>query len=264
MRKFLALVAAVAVVGSLAAVAYAAVTNKYAVTASTSPTKAGSSKRPVPIAVNFNYTVDEVEGKRPSAIRKYSIRFRGLIVNNNLFPSCTQAQLQAANGKTACAKAVVGTGRVENKAGAVNNESDRSIDCKLHLTVYNTRNRRGLLLLEGGPADKGYVATQQCPLEFGTSNGVIPVNYVRRGADTALEFTVPDNLLYPAGRTVVQNSVVKVTSKITRRTKRVRGKTRGYYESQGGCRKGKRTVVVVFTPESGPSGTASTNATCRN
>ena len=45
-------------------------------------------------------------------------------------------------------------------------------------------------------------------------------------------------------------------------TKRIKGKTRGYYEAIGGCKNGGRAIEVVFTPEEGAATTAQHKAKC--
>jgi hypothetical protein len=262
MRKLLVLVAVLAV-GVVAAVAYAqSVTNTYAVQAVVSPAKVGTSKKPTPVGLKFNYQVGEVNGNRPSPVTKYSILFKGGQVNTNVFPKCSQKQLQASGGKSKCSKAAVGSGSVVNNTGAANNPADKSITCNLALTVYNSGNNKGLLLLEGGPGQGG---NKECPIEFGTSNGVIPTNYVRKNGGTALEFTVPDSLLHPAPG--LDNSVVDTKSSIKKLTKtvKIKGKKRkvGYYESIGGCTGNKGTVLVSFTGENGQTQQATGNFPCK-
>ena len=254
MRK-LAIFAITGLMLALAAVAYAQVTNTYTVTASTNPTNAGTSKKPVPISVKFGYQVGEVNNNRPSPVKKYSILFDGLRVNTNSFPKCSASQLKAS--KAGCAKAIVGTGKVKNASGATNNPADKSIVCNLNLTVYNSGNNKGLLLLEGGP---GQPEDRECPIEFGPSNGTIPTNYARGTRGTALEFSVPQTLLHPLA--TLDNSVYDVKSTIKRLTKKVKGKTVGYFESIGGCKANRRTVTVTFTPEKGSTQKASSPAKC--
>ena len=256
MRKLVMLAVSVLVL-SIAAVAYAqGQTNKYEVQAKTSPTKAGKSKKPVPVAITFNFQVGEVNNLRPAVIEKYSIKFGGLRTNTNSFPGCSQSQLQAS--KAACEKAIVGRGSVRNNSGASDNPSDKSIACDLELTIYNSRNNRGMLLLEGGP---GQGEGRECPLEFGPANGIIPTNYVRSSDGTALEFSVPENLRHPLA--TLDNALYDSKSTILRRTVKRNGKTKGYYESVGGCRNNRRSVTVTFTPENGPSQRASTFAKCK-
>ncbi len=256
MKKVLLFVVALTLSVAAAAYAQSGQTNKYTVEASTSPTNKGSASKPVPVGIKFGYKVGTVEGTRPIPVKKYSIRFDGLRVNTNQFPGCSQAQLQAS--KARCVAARVGSGFVKNQSGASNNPNDKSIVCNLQLTVYNSKNNKGLLLLEGGP---GQPTQRECPIEFGTSNGVIPTNYVRSARGVALEFTVPQNLLHPLAS--LDNSVVDVNSTIARRTVRSGGKTVGYFESVGGCTNRRRTVTVTFSPERGPTSRASSPAACK-
>jgi hypothetical protein len=253
-KKVLSLATVLAV--AVAAIAYAQTqTNTYDVQANTSPKKAGTSKKAVPVGIEFNFQVGEANNLRPAVIEKYSIKFGGLRTNTNSFPGCTPAQLRA--DKDACDKAIVGSGFVKNNSGAVNNKSDRSVVCNLELTVYNSRNNRGMLLLEGGP---GQPENRVCPIEFGPANGIIPTNYVRSRSGSALEFTVPENLRHPLA--TLDNSLYDSKTNIKRMTVRRKGKTKGYYESIGGCRNGRRSVTVTFTPEDGPAQRASTFAAC--
>jgi hypothetical protein len=262
MKKVSVLAVLVALVVAAVAYAQGGVTNTYSVQAKVSPTKVGKPKKPVPVGLSFNYQVGEVSGNRPSPVTKYSILIVGGRVNTNAFPKCSQKQLQASGGKAKCRKAAVGSGSVVNNTGATTDPSDKSITCNLALTVYNAGNSKGLLLLEGGPGQGG---NKECPIEFGTSNGVIPANYVRKGGGTALEFTVPDNLLHPAPG--LDNSVVDTRSTIKKLTKTVgKGKKRrkiGYYESIGGCKANKGTVRVSFTGENGQTQNASASFPCR-
>ena len=253
-KKVLSLATVLAVVA--AAVAYAqSQTNTYDVQANTSPKKAGTSKKAVPVGIEFNFQVGEANNLRPAVIEKYSIKFGGLRTNTNSFPGCTPNQLRA--DKDACDKAIIGTGAVKNNSGATNNPSDKSVVCNLKLTIYNSRNNRGMLLLEGGP---GRPASEECPIEFGPANGIIPTNYVRSRTGTALEFTVPENLRHPLA--TLDNSLYDSKSNIKRLTRKRKGKTKGYYESIGGCRNNRRSVTVTFTPENGPAQRASTFAKC--
>lgn len=254
MRK-LAVLAVTGLMLAIAAVVYAQETrtNTYNVTASTTPRTTGSTKAPKPVGVKFNYKVGEQNNNRPIVIEKYSIRFSGLHTNGNSFPGCTAAQINAAGNDSGCPKgSAVGTGDVTNNVGAANNIADKSIVCFLKLTVYNSRNQKAALYLEGGPN-----ATPSCPTEIAVA---IDARFVRRGSATALEFTVPQSLKHPIAG--LDNAVIDVKSSIKRITRKVNGKTKGFFEARGGCKAGSRDVTVVFTPESGPSATAQTKAKC--
>jgi len=85
MRKMVIAVTAMFVL-SMAAYAYAQQENTYSVTAKTSPTRAGSKSKPVPVGISFGYQVGEASGNRPSPVKRYSIRFKGLRVNPGVAP----------------------------------------------------------------------------------------------------------------------------------------------------------------------------------
>jgi hypothetical protein len=252
MRKVALLGAAVAAVMLVsAAVVFAAQVNTYTVDGKTSPAKAGSKKKPVPIGLDFNYTVGEESGQRPSPVSRYTIGFYGMQSNGGLFPKCTAQEINAAQSDKGCAKgSLVGSGSVTNAAGATNNPADTSIPCNLGLRVYNAGQGKAAIYLFGNPP--------QCVIPISQA---IDARYVSAfgGKGQALQFSVPANLLHPVGG--IDNAVTNVQSTIKKLTKKSKGKTRGYYESIR-CQKGKRPIKVDFLTEAGQSSSASTNADC--
>jgi hypothetical protein len=254
MKKAVIAVAAMFVV-ALCAVAYAQQQNTYTVTGSTSPTRTGSSARPVPVSVKFAYTVGEAGNNRPSPVKRYSIRFTGLRVNTNAFPKCSASRLEN-RGPSSCPRgSAVGSGFITNATGAKSNPADKSIACNAALTVFNSGNNRAAIYVQGSPQQSD--PRRRCAIELAAP---IPARYVRRGSAMALEFDVPPSLLHPLP--TLDNAVTSVTSTIRRLTRRRRGKTVGYYESTGGCRNGRRAISVVFTPETGTPATQATTARC--
>ena len=251
MRK-IAVLAIAGLMLALAAVAYAqGQENTYDVSGKVSPAKAGSTKKPVPVSIDFGYQVGEVSGKRPSPVKKYSIRFKGLRVNTDPFPKCSTATLEN-KGPSSCPKgSEVGQGFIENATGAKDNTSDRSIECNASVQVFNSGHNKGNLYIKGSPSSTN--PKTKCAIELAAP---IPTKYVKRGQFTALEFEVPASLLHPLP--TLDNAVVSVTSKINKLVK----KGKGYYEAIGGCKGGKREVQVVFTPETGAEKTAKAFASC--
>ena len=250
---------------AVAAVAFAAQTNVYGVTASSSPTKAGTSTKPVGIELKFNYTVDEIDGKRPAAVKKYSIAFAGLRANGKFFKTCSADQINSTGDPatdSACpADALVGTGSVVATVGSDSDENDQSLNCYQSLKVYNAKNRHATLYLSAVTPPSGYGPPQKgdkyCVIPFGKA---IDATYVQKGNTTALEFEVPQTVLHnvPGFTTAVK----QVQSTIKKRYKTIQGKRRYYYESIGGCGPKGRAVTVTFTPETGLSQTAQTFAKC--
>jgi len=256
MRKVTALAAAVIAALVVAAVAQAAQVNTYTVTGKTSPAKPGSKKKPVPISLDFDYTVGEESGQRPSPVKRYTIGFYGVKSNGGLFPKCTAASINAAQSIANCPKgSIVGSGFIINASGSTSDPNDKSIECNLNLTVVNGGQGRAAIFLQGGPS----TIVQGKPCVIGISQA-IDARYVSfDGGGTALQFDVPANLLHPIGG--LDNAVVQVQSTIKKLTVKKGGKTRGYYESVG-CKGKQRPISVDFLSEAGQSVTATTNARC--
>jgi hypothetical protein len=239
---------------ALAAYAYAQdQQNTYEVTASTNPTRAGSSDNPVPISLKFDYKVGEASGKRPAVIKRYSIRFRGVRVNSSVAAVCRQSVLDREGASGCPSKSIVGTGFIQNATGATNNTSDKSIECNAALSVVNLGNMRASIYVEGDPNQSD--RRKRCAIALAAG---IPARFVNRGSENSLDFTVPESLTHPGGA-AISNAVVNVTSTIKRMTKN----GRGFFESRGGCVGGKRRVRVLFTPENGPTVTETATARCR-
>lgn len=251
MRKLAVLGAALAAVLALSAVALAAQVNTYTVTGKTSPAKPGSKKKPVPIGLNFDYTVGEQSGQRPSPVKRYTIAFYGMRSHGKLFPTCSAQRINAAGNDGGCPKgSLVGAGSVVNAAGNTADPTDKSIPCNLGLKIYNGGQGRAALFLYGNPPNCVITISQAIDARYVSAFG---------GRGQALQFEVPTNLLHPVGG--IDNAVVQVTSTIKKLRKRSRGVTHGYYESIG-CRRGKRPIQVTFLTEAGQTSSAGTDASC--
>jgi hypothetical protein len=253
MKKLAIAVTAMFVLG-LSALAYAQVTNSYTVTGSTSPTRSGTSKKPVAVSVKFGFDVGEVGGNRPSPIRKYSIRFAGLRVNSAAAPTCRSGR----KPDDCPSRSIVGTGFIRNATGARNNPADKSIACNAALSVINNGRNKATIYVEGDPNQSD--ARKRCAIELAAP---IPARFIRSsgGRAVTLEFTVPQSLLHPLP--TLDNAVTHVDSSIKKVTRKRNGKTQGFFESTGGCVNGKRNITVRFTPESGTPGTAQRLASCK-
>jgi hypothetical protein len=230
----------------IAAVAFAQVQNTYTVSGSVSPTKAGTKKKPVPVGLKFNYEVGEQGGQRPAVEIAYAIQIDGLQQNGAFFPKCTAAQINAANSDSSCpSSAKVGSGNVENIAGSSSNPADKSQTCHLDLTEYNGGKGLLTLYLSGG--------APTCPLSISQA---IQARVIKNSRGIAIRFSVPPSLAHPIPG--FDNSVVQTTTSLSKK----KAKGRGYLESVGGCKGGKRAISVTFTPETGSPVTESTASSC--
>jgi len=248
-------IAAVAVL-ALSVAAYAAVVNTYSVTGSTSPTKAGTKKKPVPIKLTFNYKVGEQSNQRPSPVKAYKIQFDGLVANTKPFKSCTADFINASGGDTGCNKsAAMGSGNIQAYVGPTNDPSNKSLFCYLALTFYNAGKNHAALYLKGDPGAAD--ASKKCVTGISQA---IDATFVKNSKGTSLNFDVPPTLLHPIAG--LDSAVFNVGSTINKRTAKVKGKTVGFFQSIGGCKKHKRNIAVTFVPETGSPAVAKTNAKC--
>ena len=285
MRKFLiAAVAAVSVL-AVAAVAYAA--NVYTVDGSTSPRGKGTPGKPLPVSLNFDYTVaDENPNNRGTPVEKYFIGAEGLVTYPEEFPTCPYSTAtggganaqDASVAKRACRKARVGGGIIKAYAGPSTDQTVK-LNCVLELNLYNLKpgnyGIRGKVSKKHGALGiridavqasipslddqyKGQCATAQ--------NEAILAPYktvkIRGVTSDELQFTVPQSLLHPSGLdTVVQDVASKVRKIVT--TKRIGGKNRrvGFYSAVG-CKGNQRSIQVTFISESGQRTPVTKNKRC--
>lgn len=275
-------IAALAMGGVLAVsgVAYAA--NVYDLPdASTKPRGAGSPSRPLPVGVNFDFTVKDSAGPRGAPVRSYKIAFQGLTHRYaRRFPTCRYSDTTADGPlsvvEAKCSRAKVGTGRIESLVAIENvpgtnppvkNTDPNSVQayCNLRLTLYNLGYGLAIRL----DADNTTLPQSQ----NGPIGCIVPTHRsiqarfrnVRIGGvrGSSLNFDVFEELRHNAGFVL---TVARTTSTVDRLRKRVRVGNRrrpvGLYSSIGCGRRNQRTVRVTFTDENGVSSTASRRTRC--
>lgn len=277
MRKLLVAAMSLAAVMAVAGVAFAA--NTYTVDlAKTSPGK-GTRAKPIPTKLDFGYSVGDSEGKRPFVIREYRIAAEGTYTFPKARPRCTFDQATDPNVtdpaqlSAACRKANVGTGSINNLAGAPpppDSNRDQKLPCNVKLTLINisTGDPRfpktvSQIRKRGGIAIRIDTDPPDCPIPVHEALAAPFYDTKIEGILTSeLRFTVPDTLAHPGG---LDNSVVNVVSRIKKLTGQVpvrRGvpvatakRTVGFY-SLVGRKGGTRTTRVTFIDESGAKSTA--------
>lgn len=252
MRKLalstVALVAALA----MTTVAVAQTDGGYTVDGSTSPSKAkGSKKKPVPIGIGFS--LDAPQGDRPATIAKFHVGFANARTNGAKFKSCTANSINAAGNDDDCSKAAkVGSGSVNNLAGATNDQTQKSITCNLEVTLYNGGKNRVAIYVEGNP--NGVPA--QCAIPVSQA---IDARWVKDGSGVALEFDIPTNLQNPVPG--VSNAIQTLKASFDRKTRGKGSKRVGYIESIG-CKRGKRAIDAELSKADGSRIVTGTNARC--
>jgi hypothetical protein len=144
MRKLLVAAMSLAAVMAVAGVAFAA--NTYTVDLAKSSPGKGTRAKPIPTKLDFGYSVGDSEGKRPFVIREYRIAAEGTYTFPKARPRCTFDQATDPNVtdpaqlSAACRKANVGTGSINNLAGAPpppDSNRDQKLPCNVKLTLIN-------------------------------------------------------------------------------------------------------------------------------
>jgi hypothetical protein len=272
MRKLSIAALALAAVLAVAGVAVAA--NVYRVTpASSSPTVKGSLTKPIPVSFKFGFEVTDTQGLRPFVIDQYRIAAEGLKGYPKSRPRCTFAQatdpnvVDPANISAACRRAKVGSGAIDNDAGAPNDRTQK-LDCDVKLTLFNisTGDPRfpstvSQIRRHGGFAiriDTYQPEGSRCPIPVHEALAAPFYDVkIQRIPSTELRFHTPTTLKHPGG---LDNSLTDVVTTIAKKTGKARVKggalrTVGIWSAVG--RKGpKRTVRVTFIDESGAKATA--------
>ncbi len=268
MRKILVLALAAVAVLALASVALGA--NVYGVDGSTKPAKAkGTAKKPVPVGLNFSYTVaDENPVNRGTPIKVYAIGSEGLLTYPQAFPTCTFSQANAGKVSSKCKKAKVGAGLVQNVVGPGASITTK-LFCNLTLNLYNIsgagKNGGMAIRLDGDPPAPTDVNSKAIgcptPIHLAIKAKFVPTKIGGLPADD-LRFTVPPDLLHPSG---LDNSVRNVVSKIAKKTAKIKIKGKktkiGFYSSIG-CKGGKRTIQATFTDEQNDKQKATKQGPC--
>jgi hypothetical protein len=255
MRKLL-LAVALGGITALAVAGVAGAVNTYEVhLGKATPEKPGSAAKPLPVAVDFGFRVDDSEDLRPTVIKQYRIGGEGLKFFPTARPTCTFAQAdESPDINPACKKAIVGSGSGKNEFGAAADRTAKG-PCDIGITLINLSNGPGVTKKRGGMAIRIDAAPPECPLPLHRSIAAPFYDVTIAGVKSSeLRFTVPENLIHPAPG--VDNSIIESITKVAKKTGKVKvkGKTRtvGFYSSIG--RKGKkRTTRVTFVDESGRS-----------
>ena len=284
MRKFSIPALAALMAIALAGVAYAA--NVYTVDGGTKPRAKGSAANPVPVSLDFDFTVaDENAANRGIPLKEYRIGAEGLVTYPKSFPSCSGGTSGANNpdpaaAARACKKARVGGGLIKALIGARNNPTS-SANCVLSLNLYNLKpgnygdagkvgKTGGLAIrLDGDPPPPPSIDDQfkgQC---LAAQHAAIIAPYktvtIKGVKSSELQFTVPSELLHPAqGLDVTVRDVTSSIKKIvSKKAITIKGKKRkvGFYSAIG-CKGGKRSIQVTFVSETGQRSPVTKDVKC--
>lgn len=209
-------------------------------TASVSPSKAGTPDKPTPASASLTAKISGApvgapDGSGATSSIEAKLPYP-MLFNPVAFPACDAAQVRARR----CPRSArIGTGKVVGEAAG-------GIVQTLNLSAYNGKGYRLFMLVEG-----------TSPLRIDSVlQGTI------RSADDpygmALLSEVPENLQQPV--TGVFATVTEFSLKIDA-TRKIRGKTIGYFNTAG-CSGGRWPIQITVTYRGGATESGSTSARC--
>lgn len=250
MRRIVVIATSLAVLAA-AVSAYAATggLNSY-----TAKVKLSPNKVKAPVSFTETYTASGTNGNRTAPLTDIKTKIYGLVPDGKDFPTCTQAQIAAAHSDTGCPpRALVASGAITSILGPSNNQSastpGQACDPLLH--AWN-----------GGPGTVVFFFVEQAPDHL-CANGAVPTGFVGPftgtvkvvGKTFVLDTPIPPSVSFPL--TGVEGSLTSERLVWKKLTNKVHGKTVAYNASVA-CNKGKRPYSHVFTAETAPGGTPST------
>lgn len=244
MRKIL-LLAMLAAFG-IAGAAYAAstVTNQYTLTAKMTPVKSGTPQHPVSIGTNLQYlTGTKPAGARPNLVQTLQFALQGIRAHTNDFPACGTSRLTTAGeGPTTCPNgSLVGTGYFLAEIGATGKQSPGSAPCRAELSVYNGGNNTLSFYLYERPGVAG-----ECPM---TPPMAFVATLRQTNSQLFEKVTIPEAVRHPVPG--VDVSAVKTVVNLPAKTKTVKKKKVGLFESISCPANHQRQVAATFTLENG-------------
>jgi len=247
-RTLLAITAATALIA--AAVAYAATANTYTAKVPVLPTKAGTAKKPMNVAVTQQYHASNSDSTKVAEVLKdIKVTLYGVKANPKPFPKCTDAMIIAAKDDQGCPKkALIATGQVHSfltgKGSGLSKTGATA--CDPQLDAWNGGGGKIVYFFRTTPTpgSKYYCAS----VPTGATppyDGTVKESGKNMVLDTPLPPYVSTNVTGIFYGSLVDENLVGV-----KETAKVKGKTVGFFQSFG-CKGKKRPFSVTFTATDG-------------
>jgi hypothetical protein len=225
-----------------------------------SPRGAGSPAHPKPV----NMTETLLAGAAASTDRAApltSIRLKvyGVRTNGNLFPTCTDGQIEANKVKyeRACpSQSRVAQGGVHSLLGPASNPSQAAAVsvCNPYLRVFNGGRSSQVFFFTTAPDAPGHTCGGLTTGSTAPYDGHISY----QGKWWVLNISLPADISNKvANQPGLYGSLIREVLNPVSETKRVHGQTRGYMESVG-CQGHKRPYSITFTASTYGSGAPET------
>jgi len=229
--------------------------NTYSASFKFSPTKAGSSSKPVPVGFLQELGAGGTSGNRAAPLTDLKDTIYGLKANGKLFPTCSLNKIATAKNDNVCnPKAEIASGTVNSLLGAAVQPKSAGTPCNPGLDVWNAGANKVVFFFTAKSA------TQCGGLQTGATAPFYGfVSY--HGKNMVLDVPQPQDIsVKVANLTGVYSSLILEKLTWRKLTTKVKGKTVGFLESIG-CKSGKRPWKQQFSAlnyPGQPGGTTST------
>ena len=217
----------------LAGAAPAQAPDAYTGSASVSPLAAGSRQAPRPVSASFRLTVGKPGARPAKTIARVAATFDGLRANKRRFPACTTQTINFRGERRCPRGSRIGTGHVDFVIGA---RQDRTATCRVPVRVYNGPLHFAPIVYAPGRTIRG--RSRNCEL---LSSNAISGDVQR--LSTGLQLSFPFPIRYPARGLDAELTQFRLTIR-----RRVAG-GRGFVESVGRCRAGRRAARITVVHE---------------
>jgi hypothetical protein len=242
-----------------AAAAYAAFNNYTGTSVSFSPKGSGTSRAPKIVNMTEILQANAPAGQRAAPLVDIDVRVYGVKTNGNLFPTCTDKQIDANKTKyeLACPKqSAIAAGTVNALLGPANNSSQAAgTACNPWLKVFNGgRNTQVFFFTTTThtPNPSKYTCAGLPTGATAPYDGHISYGHGYWQIDVPLPPDISNKVANTPG---LYGSLIKEVLNPITEVKRVGGKLRGYMESTACKPGGKRPYTVSYTADDYNTGT---------
>jgi hypothetical protein len=217
--------------------------NTYGASYKFSPSKAGSTRSPVPVGFTQTLLASGTSGNHAAPLVDLKTTFYGMRSNGKDFPTCSASKIAHMKSDSFCPpKALVAQGTVNSLLVASSSPQGPATPCNPYLHVWNGGQGKVTYFFVIIPS-KGYTCGS---LATGSSAPWL-ASSSQQGKNMILDVKLPADVSTKAGGlTGIYGAVIKIVLVWNKLTTRVKGKTVGYFESIG-CKSGKRPWSQQFS-----------------
>jgi hypothetical protein len=249
-RRILIIGTALAVLAGAASASAASFNNYAGSGLKFSPTGAGTPAHPRIVNMTETLRANAPAGDRAAPLTDIKLKVYGVRTNGNLFPTCTDSQIEAniVKYERACApKSRVAQGPVHSALGPSSNPSQSAgTACNPYLKVFNGGKSSQVFFFTTAPdAPSQYTCAGLSTGSTAPYDGHISYQGKYWVLDVPLPPDISNKVANQPG--LYASLLTEVLSPISESTK-VAGTTRGYMESVA-CQGGKRPYSITFTAQ---------------